>query len=131
MRADVTCRLCPRSSVCSGGLLAPADGFWHSSPESEDFRLCPNPRACTGGRSGKSTRAEELLDFQRRALQLQAAGSRPIVSVTELIVAGAFSNQAYLELQCSEGYTGAEAEANLASARCDHGAGNTMSHLWQ
>ena len=31
---------------CTGGLLVPVDGYWHSSLLSEDTQPCPNTLAC-------------------------------------------------------------------------------------
>lgn len=104
IRSDVSCRLCPRGSVCSGGLLVPADGFWHSFPESEDVQLCPNPVACSRSQSPVLSRSEALLLFQKEALK---NSGRPFaVSTTELVASGLFPLDAYRDLQCAEGYTG-------------------------
>lgn len=118
------CRPCPKDAVCSGGLMAPAEFYWHSSPESEDLRLCPNPLACTSsGAAGAGAvytstaeRARNLISLQHRLLSdavRRAAsaggkeGSPAQMSATQLIMAGEYDSDVYTKALCAEGYTGA------------------------
>ncbi|GMH38875.1 hypothetical protein BSKO_06773 [Bryopsis sp. KO-2023] len=44
---DENCRPCPdQTAKCSGGALAPLDGFWHSDPRSSQLHACLTEEAC-------------------------------------------------------------------------------------
>ncbi|GMH38918.1 hypothetical protein BSKO_06816 [Bryopsis sp. KO-2023] len=45
---DENCTPCPvERAKCSGGRLAPLDGFWHSGPRSSQLHACLTEEACT------------------------------------------------------------------------------------
>ncbi|GMH38879.1 hypothetical protein BSKO_06777 [Bryopsis sp. KO-2023] len=45
---DENCGQCPEETAkCSGGALAPLDGFWHSGPRSSQLHACLTEEACT------------------------------------------------------------------------------------
>ncbi|GMH38969.1 hypothetical protein BSKO_06867 [Bryopsis sp. KO-2023] len=45
---DENCTPCPvEKAKCSGGRLAPLDGFWHSGPRSSQLHACLTEEACT------------------------------------------------------------------------------------
>lgn len=127
------CRPCPVAGVCFGGLLVPAEFYWHSSPESEDLRLCPNPTACSSARVlddgtvfiNTGERARKLYRLQQSMLAAAraepASSGAQLATATELILTGRLANDQYTEGLCAEGYTGA-----LCSA-CTRGFGRTRS----
>ena len=103
-----TCRPCPSYAVCRGGLMAPMDGWWHSSPESEDLQSCPQVAACSSS-GGATSRVDALFALQTAAVAnasggvtgLDAAQRTP--TLTDLILSGALNLNAYVQLQCAAG----------------------------
>lgn len=115
--ASVSCRPCRAAWPCVAGLVSPASGYWHSSPESEDFQRCPTAEACSG-----PDRGNRLIDLQRAALAASASsGDLEGASITQLAAAGLFPLGAYAQAQCGEGYEGP------LCARCARGFGRFSS----
>lgn len=102
-------RACPAiGGYCAGGgSIVPSDGYWHSSPESEDFTKCVNRDACT------FPRRVELL----QAFHANVTNATGVATLGEAVAKGAFDFDAYQQLQCAEGYTGA------LCAKCARGYG--------
>lgn len=104
--SGIECRGCPaRGATCARGLLVPAEGWWNSSPESEDLQPCLVAAACSttaGGANPTSSRLSTLLQYQVAALANASGQYTP----TELVRRGQLSVAEWRQLQCSEGYTG-------------------------
>lgn len=101
----------------------PAEGFWHSSPESADIQACILENACRG--TGQSSRALALRSFQRDAL----ADSKHSLTLSGLAMAGQLDLREYQQLQCAEGYTGAREEASEV-VTCVHGCAAHIASLF-
>eukprot|EP00877_Chromochloris_zofingiensis_P008202 jgi/Chrzof1/3635/Cz13g03080.t1 len=54
------CEICPVRANCTGDVISPEMGYWHSDNYSTQIHRCPNPRACSQGRGTDKTR----LDWQ-------------------------------------------------------------------
>lgn len=47
---QINCTDCSPHAVCySGSNIAPRDGYWRSSNDSENFIKCPNSASCLAG----------------------------------------------------------------------------------
>ena len=88
---------------CAGGLLVPNDGFWHSSPPSEDTQPCPNTFACEyPNRTGAPI---DACSFARgcvlRPLDVGVIGVFPAAALSGLMLAFLASHQQQLSADTS------------------------------
>ncbi|KAG2491137.1 hypothetical protein HYH03_010580 [Edaphochlamys debaryana] len=126
------CRACPANAVCPGDMdMAPLPGYWHSGPRSPLMHACPNEAACTevgpqlqdwwqqaAASSGfvlfgsLEVRLRNLDAAHNRTLALAAARRSVIAGVSAAGMpplprsGGANGSEAYVVLQCAEGYMG-------------------------
>jgi hypothetical protein len=113
------CSTCPppdQFSVCSGGIITPADGYWQSNPRSSQLLACPNPAACS-----RSPKAAAALAAASKAAAAAAAAA-PQAASRGLKAAASEQVAAYQELQCAEGFTG-----NLCS-NCERSSRVTQTY---
>lgn len=96
-----SCELCPAvGAACVQGLIVPLDGFWHSSPESNDVQGCVLLAACSRwDNSTNASRVEQLLEYQRTALE----NASYQLSLTQLALGGELGLDSYRQQQCAVG----------------------------
>ncbi|GIL57789.1 hypothetical protein Vafri_12932 [Volvox africanus] len=103
-----SCMSCPEGATCSsrhlGGVIVPRDGYWHSSPWSDNIMKCQYEDACM-----YTSRISDLAEFQTRHVNGEANGT-------------ANASEKYRAMECATGYKG-----NLC-ASCEEGYGRTSPY---